>query len=474
MKILFYSSYHATPHIETELEIATQLMNQGHEVIFLRCLKQLNTCFANPEHTYFGCKVCISKISRAYNRINVHEKNMVSFPEVIIDVDQVYDANNIKNINDLKNITYKGWDLGMAVTSSLVSIVRDHEPDVNYYKNYIRKGIETAVFVYESGHKLINEIKPDEVYLFNGRFLEVRPFMRLCEERSIKFYTHERGGVLKNYMLREKSIPHSLVSAKNEIEALWQTGGEEKEAIGRKFFEDRRNRVIQGWHSFTKGQEYNKLPAGFDTLKNNIAIFNSSMDEYEGIAEHKSGIYENDNTGIEKILSSFKDDKDKHFYLRVHPNLKNLHNTQTKGIEAIRKKYTNVTVINADDDVDTYELMNRCDKVIVFGSTAGIEAVYWNKPVILLSRAFYDSLDCLYKPATHQEVLKLVSNTVLKAFNQQESLKYGYWILSMGVPYKLYRASSVGKGVFNDKRLIPHFFWRALYIIENTLKNAKA
>jgi len=202
--------------------------------------------------TNLTCKVCISKITRAYKRINVPKQNIVTFPEVDVDIDSVCDMEKIKTVDDLKRLTYKDWDLGLAVASSLISSVRDHEPDLNYYKDFIERGIKTATFVYESGDKLLDEIRPDIVYLFNGRFLEVRPFMRLCEKKSIKFYTHERGGVLKNYLLREEGIPHSLMLATNEIRDIWENGGKDKEEIGRKFFEDRRNRVIQGWHSFTR------------------------------------------------------------------------------------------------------------------------------------------------------------------------------------------------------------------------------
>jgi hypothetical protein len=473
MRVLFYSSYHATPHIETEMEVAKQLMSEGHEVFFLRCLRQLNICFANPDHTFLGCKVCISKISRGYEKIGVPEKNVFSFPETEVNIDEVYDEKKITNIDELKKLTYKGWDLGLAIFSSLVSSVRDHQPDVNYYKNFIKRGIKTAVFVYKSGSKLLDEIQPDIVYLFNGRFLEVRPFMRLCESKGIKFYTHERGGVLKNYLLREKGSPHSLKLAAEEIKNLWGNGGKEKEDTGRNFFEDRRKRVIQGWHSFTADQVYNKLPENFDVSKQNITMFNSSMDEFEGIAEFKNYIYKDDNDAIEKIVAAYQHDPSKHFNLRVHPNLKNLDNTQTKQIDALSKKYANLTVIGATEDIDTYELMDKSDKIIVFGSTTGIEAVYWNKPVILTSTAFYESLNCLYKPSTHEEVLQLLNDPELKPFNQKEALKYGYWILNMGTPFEHYQPLSVQKGLFENERLTPHLFWRALYIIENKLKNAK-
>jgi hypothetical protein len=197
------------------------------------------------------------------------------------------------------------------------------------------------------------------------------------------------------------------------------------------------------------------------------------MDEFEGIAEFKNRIYENDNIGIEKIVSAFQHDPTKHFYLRVHPNLKKLENTQIREINAFANKYENLTVIKAEEDIDTYQLMEKSNKIVVFGSTTGIEAVYWNKPVILLGRSSYESLNCLYKPTSHEEVLKHINDATLSPFNQNEALKYGYWILNMGVPYKAYTPSSVRKGSFNNEELIPHFFWRAFYVLENKL-NAKA
>ncbi|HEY6976146.1 MAG TPA: hypothetical protein VH396_07640 [Chitinophagaceae bacterium] len=474
MKVLFYSSYHATPHIETELEIARGLIAGGHDIFFLHCKENLETCFANPEHTFAGCRVCISKIKRAYENLGISSKNILSFPSVKINFSDFYNVEQIKDITSLKQFTYKGWDIGLAVASSLVSVARDHQPDISHFNQFIEKGIRTAIYVYEAASKLLDELQPDVVYLFNGRFLEVRPFMRLCEARSIKFYTHERGGVLSRYLLREGSIPHSLESARKEIETLWGKGGKEKEEIGRKFFEERRNRVVQGWYSFTEKQISKLLPKNFDSQKMNIAIFNSSLDEFETIPGFTTPFYKDDNDGIEKLVAAFEHDETIHFYLRVHPNLKNQKNTQLKQIEEIGKKYKNITVINAEEEVDTYELMDKCDKIISFGSTTGIEAVYWNKPSILLGRAFYESLNCIYKPASHEKAIELINEPALSPFNQQEALKYGYWCLNMGIPFQHYTPTAVRKGNFDNKRITPHLFWRAFYIMENKLRNVKA
>lgn len=471
MKILFFSSYHVSPHFETELEIAIRLIGEGHEVFFLQCKRQLKTCFANPKHTFIGCKLCMSRIKEGYKLLNLPESHFLTLPDIQIDYSNMQLA--VKNIGELKRLEYKGADIGLAVASSIISYIRDHSPDTNQYRSLIEEGIKTAIYTYEAAMKVLSSLNPDEVYLFNGRFTEVRPFMRVCEAKRITYYTHERGGILKNFLLRKDSTPHSISTAAKEINRLWGNGGPAKESRGASFFIDRRNKVVQGWHSFTKDQKMNKLPENFNPGLDNIVIFNSSMDEYEGITGFNNLIYENDNTAIREVIDAFSNDKSKHFYLRIHPNLQGLKNSQLREISEIDKKYNNLTVIQANEDIDSYALMEVANKVIAFTSTMGIESVYWNKPVILLGRAFYEALNCFYKPQTQENVVDLLNRKELLPFNQQEALKYGYWILNFGEGYKRYFPISVTKGKFNGKSIRPNQLWRLLYIIEKKLKNEK-
>lgn len=473
MKVLFYSSYHVTPHIETELEIAQKLKEEGHDLYFLQCKGELGACFANPEHDYLGCKICISRVSNAYDRLQIPQKNRLTFPAVTPDLSSI-PYHHLKDMEELKKLTYKGWDIGMALASSIVSYTRDHHPDLHTYKWYIEAGIKTAVLVYEATSRILDDLRPDVVYLFNGRFVEVRPLMRACEERDIIYFTHERGSTLHKYMLREREIPHSIEFAKTEIVELWGEGGKEKEDIGSKFYTDRRNRVIQNWHSFTAEQQLKKLPANFDNSRENIVIFNSSIDEYEGVAGFENPFYTDDNEGIDKIVEAFHNDPSKHFYLRVHPSLRGLRNTQVKEIEGFAKKHPNLTVIPAEEDIDTYELMDKADKVLTFSSTMGMESVFWKRPVILLSRAYYEDLDCFYKPTSKEHLIELINDKTLVPFNQYESLKYGYWCMNYGIDHRHYQAASVTKGTFDNKPILPNFFWRSLFILQNKLKNVKA
>lgn len=472
MKIIIQNTYPQSPHFETELEIALDYIKGGHDVYFLPGIANFKTCYANPlnrkliVHTtdsfYKNGINLLKKSSNAKHQIHVLEYPKVESLDIPIP--------DFKDLKELKKFTYKGFDLGLAVVSSLISYKRDHQLKVEEHKELIRNAIHTAAFVYDSGKILFEEIKPDKVLLFNGRFVENRPFMRLCEEAQIPFMTHERGGQLSKYLLRENSIPHSIEAAKKEINELWANGGEEKEKIGRRFYEDRRNKVVQGWYSFTTSQIQGQLPNGFDQKKyRNIVIFNSSMDEYEGIAGYSNPLYKDDNDGIEQICKSLLENANYKVFLRIHPNLKNLNNSQIKHLHALALKYENLVLIHPEEVVDSYALIDNADRVLVFTSTMGTEAAYWGKPVILAGRSFAENLACFYKPENHHELMQYLLDDDLKPLNNQDTLKYGYWVLKMGIDYKYYQPLTITQGVFMNVLVQPSFWLRLINNIKLNL-----
>jgi hypothetical protein len=276
--------------------------------------------------------------------------------------------------------------------------------------------------------------------------------LRLCEKKGIDFYTHERGGQIDRYMLRKNSTPHSILFAKAEIEKLWLEAGPEKYKIGENFFLDRRNKVVQSWSVFTEEQKAGLLPEGFDKSKKNIGFFNSSMDEYEGIPDFNNPLYEDDNVGVEKICTSFLNDENYHFYLRVHPNLKGLDNAQNREIMNLGAKLSNLTIIAADEEIDTYALMEAVDLVITFGSTIGVEALFWEKPSLLLGRAFYEALTGIIQPVNHNEVIKYIRD-IPPVVSSESAMKFGYWCISFGIIFKHFNADGLFAGKFKGKRV---------------------
>lgn len=458
MKYLIYSIYSATPHFETELEIAQNLLDEGHEVYFLKCNSELLTCKINPNHDLIKCLLCQSKINKGFQSINIPKKNILELPK--------YNKNNYNipkysNIDELKNIEYKNSDVGLAVASSLITSLRDNQFDIKEYESIINDSIATAMMVHDGCEEILKMVKPDEVVIFNGRFLEIKALMRICEREKINYYTHERGGTNSLYSYRKNTTPHALESLVREIEIDWAREDELKFEKGELFFTQRRNGVIQSWVSFIEDQRKDVLPSNFDKNKINIGIFNSSMDEYESIPDFTNLIYKDDNDAIEKLCESFKDDSQYHFYLRNHPNLKGLDNYQTKSIEAIGCKFKNITIIPAEDVVDTYALIDAVDKVVTFNSTIGVESLYWGTPSILLGRAVYEKIEGIIVPNDHTDAVNILKQNLAKP-TKEGAIKYGYWCLNFGYPYKYFVAESLYTGKFKGKHVKGNLILRLL------------
>lgn len=462
MKVLFvcFSSL-VDYHFYTELEIIKKHINKKDIVDVLHCGGILDTCFFHKEKTLANCFHCIEKFKN--NTSNIENINNVQF--IKLNKSFTLDENLIfKSINDLKKYKLYDIDFGMAVASSLISIIRDHDFDTLKHRDLILKSLKSSIKIFYAFKNHLKNNKPDLVYVFNGRFSETRPIVRLCQKENIPFYTHERGANIYKYELFENTLPHDFDYIFKEIDKYWNKDDKEKISISENWIKDRISGVDTSWYSFIKNQDPNSLPTDINQKKRIITIFNSSEDEFAAIDEKiKMPFYNGQFDAIKSILEHFKENNSIHFYLRVHPNLINLNNTQTKEIELLKSmNFNNLTIIEANSKVSTYSLITYSEKIITFGSTVGIEAVYLNKPSIMIGNALYESLNCVYMPKSEDEFLKLIENIDLKAHNRETALKYGYWESTHGYEFKYFKPENFSTGTFMGKKI--DLYWYQIII----------
>ena len=361
-----------------------------------------------------------------------------------------------KSIDELKEFKIGNVEVGMAAASSLItSFNREHRLNTVKYRKFVFTEVNNAYFVYLFFKKNLVGIQPEMVYLFNGRFSTILPAINACEEMGIHYTTHERAGINNKYYLAPDTTPHDLESAHKEIEQLWESADENvRVEVGKKFYNDRRNRVEHSWYSFTKSQKAGLLPENFDTGKKNIGLFNTTIEEYAAIRNWKEQIpiYKEEIISFNKIFEALNNDSNIQIYFRVHPNLRDADNSQMQDIKGLVGKFKNVTILLPESNVDSYTLMENCDTIITFGSTIGVEACYWNKPSILLGISYYDKLDCCYIPKSHEETIDLI-RADLKPKSKEGALKYGFWELSKGIEYKFFKQTGLASGQFLGKEV---------------------
>jgi len=457
-KVMIYSPFAVwDPHFETELEIAKNYIDKGCEVIFITCHKELSSCGPNPYHYFEKCWRCRSRFKNGIawlgeSKVTVqHIDNLTDSQK-----EEVSEISNksYKSLDEIRSIFINNADIGLAAISSVVTILREPYPSVINNKTIIRDNIETAATVYFSMLNYLNSNSPDVFILFNGRMSALRPALRVAQELNIDCYLHERAGVIGGYSYFKNSYAHDLAIIKNKIESIWRDSvltEPEKENIAREWYDERLKGVPQAHISFQKGKKRGELPLQFDDSKINIGIFISSEEEFVAIDEWKNPFYKDQNEGITRLLNDVAAGDNYCIYIRVHPNLSKINNSQTRGMLEISTKFPFVNIIHAEEKVDSYALVRNCSIILTYGSTMGIEACYLNKVSIVMGRAEYEDLNCCIKPSSHEELMDILNNyvksNVLPDVGSTDIgvYKYGYYMKCKGVKFHLVKEHSFRK-----------------------------
>ena len=448
MKVFFFYIGTPTPIFETELELIRKHEKSGDSVRVLQCSGNLPNCHWNQSHMNSQCAMCRSKFKNGWEVLNPGKNvELKQFPP---DKPMTSDFPPIFNsVDDITRYQYDNENIGYGAASTLISIFRDHRFDTRKYHNEIIRELSTAVEVYKALKRELEEFKPDRVYFFNGRITTQLPAKLLCKRMGIEYFSYEVSNKKNSYRLLRNKTVHEVPSI-DEVNLLRSNWIGEHEKMGDSFFRQKRmGKDFEKIPSFVKDQTKGVLPKGFDQNKRNIAIFNSTIDEYAGVEDWGSNIYQTDETaGVRRILESFESDNRFVFYLRVHPHMKEVSSatSQLLDIRELSSQFNNLCVVWPADIVDSYALMDACEKIITFGSTIGSEATYWGNPSILAGRAYYENFNCVYMPKSHEDLVKLLEEDI-KPLPVSSTLKYGFWEMSIGVPFEYFKETGLKNGL---------------------------
>ena len=447
MKIAIVSPYATVaPHFEAELEIAQQHLDAGDEVLLLSCEGQLSNCDFNVDREESRCVDCRGR------REHGHDLLSPSCKVYSLETTQQVVVPQFASLQELMDWKVDSFDVGYAALSSLVSVCRDPEPDLVKHANLLQKFIESALATWQQTLGFIERNRPDRVYVYNGRFAAMRAVFRACQQSGVECFLHERGCDLNHYDYSENHLLHDIAAVDAVIRKRWDDADpENREADGASWFEDRVARVERNWHSFTKEQQAGLLPEGFDSSKRNVSIFCSSDDEFVAIGDAwRNTLYPNQVEAIAAIAESMLTAApETQLYLRVHPNLKAVNNERKRQMMAL--DFPNLTIISADATTDTYALMNASDLTVTFGSSVGMEAVFWGKPSVLLGPCLYQDLGGPVRSHSHEETVSLLCGDVEVAQDKTGALMYGHWFQTRGYRYEYFEAASLFEGKFKGE-----------------------
>lgn len=436
-KIIFFLPNSFTSNFITILDEIQRKINEGNEVTILGCEGTINHCEMNLSGSKFICQSCTHCLKHSLNLLkgNYSYYKLQFFkdnnPSTIVSSK----LKNIKSINELKTLQYKGYEIGYAIASTYISETRNHSPLFsNQFKQFISYLYIDSSRIYDCCNNAIEKLNPDKIVIFNGRLHVSRPLVSLAAKFKIPIDILEviggRGNTPYEKVYFENFLPHNIENNTNLINSNWENGDINKDSKGKEFFEYRKKGITAGDKVYIADQTKGLMPENFDCHKENIAIFISSDDEMAAIGKEWEWNFMGGSQlkAINIILSLMEPYEDYYFYIRVHPNLKKITYKYHTDYYRLEGKYKNVTVISADSPISSYTLLDSCNKIVTFGSSIGIEATYWRKPSILVGKSTYMNLDVTYNPTDEDTLIKLLKNEDLIAKPFYNTLKYGYFI----------------------------------------------
>lgn len=437
--ILFYFTWQLRPvHHGIVIEKLHSLLeeNKDANIHFLICTGQMKPCYTNRTGDSGQCKVCSFHSNAALSQFGDRLK-VVTINEPESEFKNEFKYNSIQEIKD---IVYRNVKIGYGALSSYISFTRNLEPEFDEnFRSYFDSLLSNQINLTNRIIDLYELHNYESIIFFNGRTADTRPLYDISRNFSIPFISLE---LIKksdtNYFINEfpNCLPHDIEYHHKRLMETWDNSSmslEEKIESGSSFFENRRNGVLtRDRRVYTAHQIQNLLPDDWDNSKKNVAIFNSSEDEFAAIGDifEMKAIFNSQEIGLIKILEYFKHDSDFVFYFRIHPNLASVKYQYHLRLYNLVNKYKNLRIIGPKDKVSTYAMIDAADKIIVFGSTVGVEATYWNRPTILLAGSFYYHLDAAYKPKTFEELISLLRDNELLPKNKVDAIKYGFYMMN--------------------------------------------
>jgi hypothetical protein len=451
-------------HFVPELELIEKHLDAGDEVTVLTCDAELGyctaKCTAKSAHDLAYCNRCVTMRQTGLNLLSRRVRTLPLLKKHPFA--KLFLKRRFENLDALKAYRVGNFDIGLAVLSSLVDETHHIEPDLAEHESLLQVMLEDSFDLYLTCLSYLKRYQFNVAYIFNGRFSIARAFVRACERRNVEYYTHERGGQRFLYSLFRNSLPHQPGPFASRIREAWEkekdTSFREREA--REFYDERRRGECSAWVSYVLEQDPDRLPEGWNPARRNLAIFASSEGELAGIQDYfKPRIYPSQLEGVLHLASAAEADPSIHLYLRVHPNSSSERWQWWKDSRLAGR--ANLTVIQPEDRVSSYALLDACETIFTFGSTMGMEATYSGKPSVLLSEAIYRKVGAVYEPDNRKDVEEhLVAS--LKAKPWETALPYGYFCrwggerLHHSEPWGLFRMLFKGHSL-DPSEVTPNF-----------------
>jgi hypothetical protein len=374
---------------------------QGVPVVYFVCQRGMTCCILGTSrqnvHTLPPCDQCVHFSKRIYAHGRQRWFRYTEDDELAKLVEKL-------DVPALKHFEYQDVPLGKLVFPSVCWSLRLYNlPDDERTRYLYREYILSAWNVGQEFERLLEEVQPQSVVVFNGMFYPEAIVRRVAQQRGINVITHEVGmrpytaffttGEATAYPI---TIPEDFDLSPAQNQRLDQ------------YLEQR----FQGNFSMA-GVRFWPQMRGLDAsfleraarFKQIVPVFTNVI--FDTSQPHSNLIFPDMFNWLDCLVETVHRHPETLFVLRAHPDEKRPGKESRESVsDWIERRgvrsLPNLIFIDSDEYISSYELILRSKFVMVYNSSIGLEASIMGATVLCAGKARYTQYPTVFFPPTSE------------------------------------------------------------------------
>lgn len=296
--------------------------------------------------------------------------------------------------------------LGALCLPGLRWILRIHHLNDDESTRYLlREYILSAWNVAQKFSTLLDETNPRAVILFNGQFYPEATARYIAQQRGIRVITHEVGLQPASAFFTDGEATAYPIDIPNEFELNDEQNAKLDAYLAKRFQGDFKMAGIKFWAEM-KGLDKSFLQKAA-RYKQIVPIFTNVI--FDTSQPHANTVFEDMFDWLDLVLEVIREHRETLFVIRAHPDELRVRKSsretvaawvETNGVD----KEPNVVFIAPNENLSSYELIQKSKFVMIYNSTIGLEASIMGAVVLCAGRARFTQYPTVFFPQTVEEL----------------------------------------------------------------------
>ncbi len=370
------------------------------------------------------------------------------------------------HLAELQNLYDEPVGKGFAIGASLIDGTRKSNKNAVFSRRLITFFSNSYDDVLNNSTQIINDLNVEDVIIFNGRRTHDHALSTAATNMGCRKLCYEVGGSDGGYDLYSHGT-HDRVALQERMLASFESDSGLIQ-YAEQWFEARRSRMDEDGKRF-KGNQLSGTPISIPEAHTNLVFYSSSTDELASVGKEWNSPFGEQEDAIKMLSEVVSQIDGVHLTVRTHPHMMQKSRKSQRTWNQVISKMSNVTHVPANSHIDSYDLLNSADAVVVFGSTIGIESAYLGIPTATLAPSFYDELAAVTSIGSIKELESWILQ--LPQVENMLALPYGYFSRARGFRFRNFNSYHGQYGTYLGAQIgIRSKVIRTLFALENRLR----